>query len=94
MYSLTNDIGELIQIYYENIEIGNAEIKRMYPGISGFTIAKLKSKAREVMAQRNVMPWEAYKVNTECAYEAWQLNIADLEKRFQKLQKYKRNTGG
>ena len=94
MYSLTNDIGELIQIYYENIEIGNAEIKRMYPGISESTIAKLKDKARNIMAEKKIMPWEARKVNTECAFEAWHLDITDLEKRFQKLQKLKKCAGG
>ena len=94
MYSLTNDIGELIRIYYENIEIGTEEIKRMYPGISPSTIFKLKGKARELMAERGVMPWETRKVNTECAFEAWQLKIADLERRYQKLQKLRSREGG
>lgn len=94
MYKLTKDIGKLIQIYYENIELGSDEIREMYEGISKSAIQGLKRKARKVMVEQEISHWDANKVSTECAYTAWGLDIADLEKRFQKLQKFKRTTGG
>lgn len=32
--------------------------------------------------------WNALAVNTDCAFEAWGLNINDLERRYIKLRKY------
>ena len=38
------------------------------------------------MVDRNITVWNAQRVNTEIAYEAWGLNIADLERRLKKLK--------
>lgn len=90
MYKLTKDIGKLIRIFYENIELGSDEIREMYDGISKSAIQTLKKKARKVMVTNDVMPWDANKVNTESAFVAWGLEIADLERRYAKLQKFNR----
>lgn len=90
MYKLTKDIGKLIRIFYENIELGSDEIREMYDGISKSAIQTLKKKARKVMVTNDVMPWDANKVNTESAFSAWGLEIADLERRYAKLQKLNR----
>ena len=39
------------------------------------------------MIEENVYTHGMYKVNTDCAYRAWGLDIEDLEKRRNKLQK-------
>ena len=38
------------------------------------------------MTERNTPVWNAQRVNTEIAYEAWGLNITDLEHRLKKLK--------
>lgn len=86
MYKLTTDIEKLIRIFYENIELGNDDIREIFEGVSMNTIQRLKSDARKVMVERNVMPWDKRRVNTQCAYAAWGLDIADLELRYAKLQ--------
>ena len=39
------------------------------------------------MAEDNVYTYGMYKINTECAYKAWGINVEDLEKRRNKLKK-------
>jgi len=38
------------------------------------------------MNERSTPVWNAQRVNTEIAYEAWGLNITDLERRLKKLK--------
>lgn len=90
MYSLTTDIGKLIRIYYENIELSGDDIREIYPGISRSSVDKLKKKAFNAMSEKKVLQWVPHKVNTECAYIAWGLDIADLERRYAKLQRLNR----
>lgn len=80
-------IEDAIRIYYERIELTNNDIKAIFGTDHGSaTFAKLKRKAREVMAQENTPVWNAAYVNTEAAYKAWGLDINDLERRWKKLQ--------
>ena len=80
-------IEAAIRIYYERIELTNADIKEIFgDGHGSATIAKLKRKAREVMAEEKTPVWNAQYVNTEAAYKAWGLDINDLERRWKKLQ--------
>lgn len=74
-----------IRIYYENIEIGNREINELF-GVKGQTILKLKKVAKEKMDEDKIPNWNALKVNTKTAYQAWGLDINDLEKRYNKLK--------
>lgn len=39
------------------------------------------------MIEENIYAYGMYKVNTDCAYRAWGIDIQDLEKRRNKLQK-------
>jgi len=80
------NLDAAIRIYYQFTEIGNAEIREIF-GVRGETACKLKRMAREVMVETNVRVWDAYSVNTKCAYHAWGLDIDDMEKRRHKLQK-------
>ena len=75
-----------IRIYYTYIEIGNAEITALF-GVKGQTVLKLKKLAKEQMDVDGVPSWNTLKVNTKCAYQAWGLDIDDLENRYDKLKK-------
>lgn len=74
-----------IRLYYERTEISNAEIKALF-GTGNTTVCKLKRKARELMIERGTPMWNAQRVNTEVAYEAWGLDIKNLEHRLKKLK--------
>lgn len=77
-----------IKLYYERIELSNADIRSLFGNLSSCTVAKLKDMARQKMIENNVPIWNAQRVNTEAAYEAWGLNIDDLERRYEKLKQF------
>ncbi|MCI5892915.1 MAG: hypothetical protein MRZ66_05895 [Clostridiales bacterium] len=77
-----------IRIYYENPEIGNAEIGELFGTKSSSTIKNLKKKAQDLMITREKKSFWPYTVNTAIAYEAWGLDIEDLERRRTKLKKF------
>ena len=76
-----------IRIYYERIELRNADIREIFGNICNDTVCKLKRIAKDRMEENDVPSWDAQAVNTEAAFEAWGLDIADLEKRLNKLKK-------
>lgn len=76
-----------IKLYYENIEIGNPEIKMLFGSIGSARVCKLKKLAKEKMDENNVPSWNALNVNTKAAYSAWGIDISDLEYRYNKLKK-------
>lgn len=75
-----------IRLYYQRIELSNSDIRELFGKLAPATIKSLKNKALAIMTERNTPFWNAQRVNTEIAYEAWGLNIADLERRFKKLK--------
>lgn len=75
-----------IRLYYERIELSNADIEMLFGKHSSSTIAKLKKMAQDKMIEKNIMSLNALCVNTAAAYEAWGLNINDLEYRYEKLK--------
>lgn len=81
------DIPTAVRIYYQYPEIGSGEIRELF-GITGSsTVAKLKKSALNKMTENGIKRFVASKVNTKCAYEAWGIDVDDLEKRLSKLQK-------
>ncbi len=78
-------IETAIRLYYERIELSNSDIKELFGSIGSATISKLKKKAEEVMTEESIMRWNTRYVNTEAAYKAWGLDIADLERRQKRL---------
>ena len=80
------DLGVAIKLYYKRIELSNADIETLFGKHSSSTVAKLKKIAQDKMVEKNIMPLNALCVNTAAAYEAWGLDIDDLEHRFQKLK--------
>jgi len=81
------DIDTAILIYYRYPEIGSKEIAQLFRKHSKSTINRLKKLAQKYMTAENVYTHGMYKLNTECAYRAWGIDVEDLEKRRNKLQK-------
>jgi hypothetical protein len=89
-----SSIGKAIQIYYENIELSNTDIKELFKSrqgknLSSATISKLKAEVQKVAQERKMPIWDKGCVNTKLAFEVWGLDIGDLEKRWAKLQKFR-----
>ena len=87
-------IETAIRLYYERTELSNADIKELFGHIANDTVSRLKRKAKALMLERGTPVWDAQRVNTEVAYEAWGLNIGNLEYRFKKLKALKRSKEG
>lgn len=83
---ITN-IDMAVRMYYERLELSNADISELFGVTSSKTIAALKKKVKAEMATQNCMPWNSACVNTEIAYKVWGLDIADLERRRAKIMK-------
>ena len=81
------DIDTAISIYYRCPEISTKEIIQLFSKHSKTTVSRLKKLAQKRMIEENIYTYGMYKVNTDCAYKAWGLDIEDLEKRRDKLQK-------
>lgn len=83
------DIDTTLRIYYENVEIGNKEIRELYgEQTSSSTLSRLKKVAKDEMLKRGILlQFTPYCVDTVSAFAAWGIDIADLEKRRQKLIK-------
>lgn len=80
------DIENAIRIYYSRIELFNPDIKELF-GCSDSKACSLKKAAKEYAAQIGAPSINASGVYTKTAYEAWGLDIDDLETRYKKLQK-------
>lgn len=85
------DIETAIKLYYERIELSSSDIVKLFGKIGASTVVKLKRKAREVMTEENTPIWNAQNVNTEAAFKAWGLDIADLEHRYKKISAMKKS---
>ena len=83
----TVNIATAIRLYYEKNEISNADIKAIFGQMGSAKVAALKKLALEKMAENNVQLWDSRCVNTEAAYTAWGMSIADLERRYNRLQR-------
>lgn len=81
-----SSIETALTIFYKNCEIGNAEIIELFGKKSSATVVKLKQLAKNRMNEQGVCSYGLYRVNTRIAYEAWGLDVADLEERLNKLK--------
>jgi len=81
------DIDTAIIIYYRYPEISTKEIIQLFSKRSKSTVSRLKKLAQKRMIEDDVYAYGMYKINTECAYKAWGIDIEDLEKRRDRLQK-------
>ena len=76
-----------VRLYYERIFLSNKDIQTLFPGIGCDTVQKLKKLARAKASEQNKMQYNSYTVMTESAYQAWGLDIDQLERRLTKLRK-------
>ena len=81
------DIDTAINIYYRYPEISAKEITQLFRRHSKSTINRLKKLAQKQMTEDDIYTYGMYKINTECAYKSWGIDVEDLEKRRIKLQK-------
>ncbi len=83
-------IETAVQMYYEKIALYNKDIITLFPGIGSATVIRLKQIAREKANEMGRMQYSDRSVITDCAYKAWGLDIAALERRLNKLRKYQK----
>lgn len=79
-------IKKAIYIYYSNLELRSMDIKDLFSCSSG-TATRLKNIAMDYIIEQKIPIWDAGRVNTKAAYEAWGLDIKDLEDRQKKLER-------
>lgn len=85
------NIKDAIVMYYEKIELMPRDIIALF-GCAPSTATRLKKAAMEYIIEHNIPRWNACAVNTKAAFEAWGLDIDDLEKRYNKLKKMEATT--
>ena len=76
-----------VALYYSKTELGGTDIKNLFGIKNDATVTRFKNQAREVMKERNVLTWDKNSVDTVCAYDAWRIDIARLERMCMKLKK-------
>ena len=78
------EVETAIELYYAKTEIGTQDIKRLFD-VSDGKASTLKKQARAAMREKDVITIFPTNVNTKVAYEAWGLDIAELERKYRKL---------
>ena len=81
------DIDTASYIYYRYPEIGNKEIKELFGGLGSAALTKYKKAVQEEQIKQDVKTSQLHTINTEVAYEVWGIDVAELEKRRDKLKK-------
>lgn len=81
------DIDTALYIYYLYPEIGNKEIKELFGGLGSAALTKYKKAVQEEQIKQDVKTSQLHTINTEVAYEVWGIDVAELEKRRDKLKK-------
>lgn len=83
-----------IRLYYSKTELSTGDIRDLFVDnrgnrIGGERALKLKKLAKAEADNRGIPNYDAMKCNTDVAYEVWGIKISDLERRYEKLQKYR-----
>ena len=84
------NVAKAVSIYYTRISLGGQEIRDIFGIKSGATVTRLKKEVIKYFADKDINPVHSLtnRLDTARAYEAWGLDIEELEKRFKKIQKY------
>lgn len=83
---ITN-VETAVRIFWECPEISNPEMRELFGSRSTNTFSAMKKLAREYIREKNYLSYSATRLPTYAAFEAWGLDINDLEKRLEKLKK-------
>lgn len=79
-----------VKIYYEKISLKNSDIKSLFEVTSNKTVKRYKDEVIEYFADSDIIPIHRDNtLDTWRAFEAWGIDINELEKRLKKLQKLK-----
>lgn len=82
------NIEVAVRMYYEKISLTNADIKTLFGVTSNRTIAKYKNEVVNYFAKTDVDPVHYNRtLDTWRAFEAWGIDIAELEKRLSKIRR-------
>lgn len=85
-----SSIETALQIYYSRTSLNNADVKKIFNSkLSSATVSRLKALARDRMAEKGIPAWNGADVDVVSAYEAWHIDVSDLEKRLRKLNELK-----
>lgn len=85
-------IETAVKLYYSRLALSNKDIEVLFGKLGKARVARLKKLAREQMRADEEKAWNAVNVNTGSAYKAWGLDIADLERRNEKLKQLEKMT--
>lgn len=91
---MISSVEAAVTAYYANPQLGNAEIKEIFGHLSKGKTCQLKAIAREKMKELGIPLMNSYTVDADAAYQAWGLNISDLERRYAKIKKMEENSNG
>lgn len=83
------DAKRALELYYSVPEIGNKEIKYLF-GCGDTTAAKLKRAAKKKMIELGKNSWYPANVNIKIAYQAWNIDVSELEQNQKKLAELKK----
>lgn len=83
------DIEQAALLFHKKLELGCPEIQAIF-NCSRSKAEKLKRIAREKAIEDNVRRIDLRNVPTKTAFEAWGIDIDDLEKRIDKLNELRR----
>lgn len=84
------DVELAVKIYYEKISLSNADIKKLFEVTSNKTVKRYKDEVVAYFAETDIIPIHRDNtLDTWRAFEAWGIDINELEKRIKKLQKLK-----
>ena len=81
------DIEKAVELYYTRLDLSNDDIKSLFGNMGSAKVAQLKKLAEEERRRQNAARWSPLRVPTGCAFDAWGLNIEDLERRLAALHK-------
>lgn len=79
-------IPTAVRIYWQTLELSTKDIEELF-GCSRKTANVYKKEARRLQNERGIKSWNPTRVETKTAYDAWGLDIGDLEERYRKLLK-------
>lgn len=88
-----SSIETALKLYYTKTSLNNSDVQTLFsPKPSSATVSRLKALARDRMVEKNIPAWHGADVETTAAYEAWHIDVSDLERKLKKLNELKNLT--
>lgn len=83
------NIEAAYRLFYEKYSFSNSDIKQIFGITSSSTVAKIKREVIDFFAGTDINPIHSLsgRLDVVRAFEAWGIDIKDLEVRYKKLQK-------